>query len=197
MTEKRKYEFKKRADQLAETRRRITEATVELHRTVGPAGTQINEIARRAGVQRMTVYNHFPDESSLLTACSAHWRALHPSPDLTGWRAIGDPGARLHRGLGELYAWYRETDPMTAHVLRDAEAVPALRPIVEGGLLRYLGEAQRVLTEPFEAHGPRQDRVDAAARGAIDVHLWRALAPLGDEVAAELAASLVERAADY
>jgi AcrR family transcriptional regulator len=197
MTEKRKYELRKRAEQLAETRRRITEATVELHRTVGPAGTQINEIARRAGVQRMTVYNHFPDESSLLTACSAHWRALHPTPDLTGWRAIEGPSARLRRGLGELYAWYRETDPMTAHVLRDAEAVPALRPILEGGLLRYLSEAQRALTEPFNAHGPRQDRVDAAARGAIDVHLWRALAPLGDEVAAELAAALVERAADF
>ena len=77
MTGKRKYELKKRAERLAETRRRITEATVELHRTVGPAATQINEVARRAGVQRMTVYNHFPDESSLLAACSAHWRSPH------------------------------------------------------------------------------------------------------------------------
>jgi AcrR family transcriptional regulator len=197
MTEKRKYELKKRAERLAETRRRITESTVELHRTVGPAATQINEIARRAGVQRMTVYNHFPDESSLLTACSAHWRALHPAPDPARWRAVGTPGARLRRGLGELYAWYRETEPMTVNVLRDAEVVPALRPIIEGGLLRYLAEVQRVLTEPFEAYGLRQERVDAAARGAIDVHLWRALAPLGDADAAELAASLVERAADY
>jgi AcrR family transcriptional regulator len=197
MTEKRKYELKKRAERLADTRRRITEATVELHRTVGPAATQINEIARRAGVQRMTVYNHFPDESSLLTACSAHWRALHPSPDLAQWRAVAAPGARLRRGLGDLYAWYRETEPMTAHVLRDAELVPALRPIIEGGLLRYLREAQRVLTEPFESAGLRQDRVDAAARGAVDIHLWRALAPLGDADAAELAASLVERAAEY
>src|SRR5215204_2761955 len=113
MAEKRKYELKKRAERLADTRRRITEATVELHRTVGPAATQINEIARRAGVQRMTVYNHFPDESSLLTACSAHWRALHPSPDLAQWRAVVAPGARLRRGLRELYAWYRETEPMT------------------------------------------------------------------------------------
>ena len=197
MAEKRKYELKKRAERLADTRRRITEATVELHRTVGPAATQINEIARRAGVQRMTVYNHFPDESSLLTACSAHWRALHPSPDLAQWRAVVAPGARLRRGLRELYAWYRETEPMTAHVLRDAELVPTLRPIVERGLLRYLSEAQRVLTEPFEAVGLRQERIDAAARGAIDVHLWRALAPLGDADAAELAAALVERAADW
>jgi AcrR family transcriptional regulator len=196
MTEKRKYELRQRAERLAETRRRITEATVELHRTVGPAATQINEIARRAGVQRMTVYNHFPDESQLLTTCSAHWRALHPSPDLAGWRAVAEPGARLRRGLCELYSWYRETEPMTANVLRDAEIVPALRPIVRNGLLRYLDEARRVLTEPVEADGRGQERVDAAVRGVTDFHFWRALAPLGDADAAELAAGLVERAAD-
>src|SRR5919106_1127155 len=94
MGEKRKYELKKRAVRLAETRRRITEATVELHRTVGPAATHLNEVARRAGVQRMTVYNHFPDEVSLLRSCSAHWRALHPAPDLAGWRTVSDPGRR-------------------------------------------------------------------------------------------------------
>jgi AcrR family transcriptional regulator len=195
MSEKRKYELKKRAERLAETRRRITEATVELHRTVGPAATQINEVARRAGVQRMTVYNHFPDEASLLAACSAHWRALHPAPDTAAWRAEEHPGARLRRGLRELYAWYRETEPMTANVLRDAQLLPALRPIIEGGLLRYLDQARQVLTEPFAVRGRRRQRVDAAARAAVDFHLWRALAPLGDAVAADLAAGLVELAA--
>jgi AcrR family transcriptional regulator len=195
MTEKRRYELKKRAERLADTRRRITEATIELHRTVGPAATQINEIARRAGVQRMTVYNHFPDETALLTACSAHWRALHPAPDLAGWGAVAEPGPRLRQGLRELYAWYRETEPMTANVLRDAQIVPALRPIIDGGLLRYLDEARRVLTEQIGARG-RRERVDAAARGATDFHLWRALAPLGDADAAELAARFVELAAD-
>src|SRR5215208_7892783 len=103
MIEKRKYELKKRAERLADTRRRITEATVELHRTVGPAETHISEVARRAGVQRMTVYNHFPDQASLLSACSAHWRKRHPAPDLAGWRAVADSGERLRHGLGELY----------------------------------------------------------------------------------------------
>src|SRR5688572_2000552 len=109
---KRKYELKQRAERLEDTRRRIVEATVDLHRSVGPASTRISEIARRAGVQRVTVYNHFPDDSSLLTACSAHWRALHPAPDPGRWRAEEDVAARLRLGIRELYAWYRETAPM-------------------------------------------------------------------------------------
>jgi AcrR family transcriptional regulator len=195
MVEKRKYELKKRAERLADTRRRITEATVELHRTVGPAATQINEVARRAGVQRMTVYNHFPSDTELLAACSAHWRALHPTPDLATWRAVADPGARLRLGLEQLYGWYRETDPMTANVLRDAQVLPALRSILEGGLLRYLDQARKVLTEPIDARGRDRERVDAAASAAIDLHTWRALAPLGDAEAADLAAGLIELAA--
>jgi len=195
MSEKRKYELQKRAERLAETRRRITEATVELHRTVGPAATHINEVARRAGVQRMTVYNHFPNDTALLTACSAHWRALHPTPDLAAWRAVADPGARLRLGLGQLYGWYRETEPMTGNVLRDAQLLPTLRTILEAGLLRYLDQARQVLTEPLNARGPRRQRVEAAARAAIDLHTWRALAPLDDAEAADLAAGLIELAA--
>jgi AcrR family transcriptional regulator len=196
MATKRKYELKRRAEQLEETRRRITEATVELHRTVGPAATRISEVARRAGVERVTVYNHFPDQASLLAACSAHWRSLHPAPDLEGWRAISDPGRRLRRGLRELYAWYRETEPMTANVLRDADSIPALEKIIRLGLGRYLEEAQRVLVEPLRVGPRRRERVDAAARAAVDFHLWRPLSTLGDDEAAELGAGLIEHAAD-
>jgi AcrR family transcriptional regulator len=185
MATKRKYELKKRAEQLAETRRRITETTVELHRTVGPAATRISEIARRAGVQRVTVYNHFPDDASLLAACSAHWRALHPAPDPAAWN--GD----LRTSLRELYAWYRETEPMTANVLRDAQTIPALRAIVDGGLGSYLDAVRETLAKPLGAG----ERVNAALRAALDFHFWRALAPLGDDEAAELAAGFVESAA--
>jgi AcrR family transcriptional regulator len=196
MAVKRKYELKKRAEQLEETRRRITESTIELHRTVGPATTQISEIARRARVQRRTVYNHFPDDASLFAACSAHWRALHPAPDPARWIEIDDPRERLRLGLRDLYGWYRETEPMTANILRDAELLPALRTIIEGGLGAYLDRVRRTLTAPFHARGRRRARVDAAARAATDFHLWRTLAPLGDAEAAELAAALVERAAN-
>jgi AcrR family transcriptional regulator len=194
-TTKRKYELKQRAERLADTRRRITEATLELHRTVGPAATQISEIARRANVQRRTVYNHFPDDGSLFAACSAHWRALHPAPDPARWLEVEDPSERLRLALRELYAWYRETEPMTANVLRDAELLPALRQVIKGGLGTYLEQVRRILTQPFRARGRRRDRIDAAARAAVDFHLWRTLAPLGEAEAADLAAALVEHAA--
>ena len=196
MIEKRRYELRKRAEKLDQTRRRILDATIELHRTHGPAGTRITEIARRAGVQRVTVYGHFPDEAALLAACSAHWRALHPAPDPGPWRAVADRRARLRLALRELYAWYRETEPMTANVLRDAETIAALHAIVDDGLGRYLAEVRTLLGELFRARGTRRDRIDAAIRAAVDFHLWRALAPLGDNQAAELAAGLVELAAN-
>ena len=196
MAEKRRYELKQRAERLEETRRRITEATVELHRTVGPAATQISEIARRAGVQRVTVYNHFPDEESLFSACSAHWRALHPPPEPAGWIEHQVLGDRLRAGLRELYAWFRETEPMTANVLRDAELVPALGLVLQRGMGTYLDTVRRILTEPVGARGGRRQRVDAAVRVAVSFQTWRELAVLGDAVAAELASGFVELAAD-
>src|SRR3712207_9439485 len=98
---RRRYELKERARRQEETRRRIVEATEALHRELGPAKTTVAEIARRAGVTRVTVYNHFPDERELLGACSAHFVAGHPPPDPAAWAAIADPGERLRAALRE------------------------------------------------------------------------------------------------
>lgn len=166
-----------------------------LHLTLGPAATSVSEIARVTGVQRVTVYNHFPDEGSLFAACSGHWRAMHPAPDPATWVSIAAPARRIRRVLRDLYAWYRETEPMTANVLRDAEVLPALRAVVDAGLTPYLDAVCQIIAAPFAAGGRRGDRVDAAARAAASFHFSRALASLGDAEAAELGAGLVEIAA--
>jgi AcrR family transcriptional regulator len=126
-----KYNLKVRAERYQQTRQRIVEATVELHRTAGPARTTITEIAKKAGVERQTVYNHFPDELSLFKACSAHNRALNPPPDPEPWKLIPDPEERLRRALAEVYDYYRRNEQMLANVTRDAQANPNTRKVME------------------------------------------------------------------
>src|SRR5436190_10137103 len=108
----RPYRKRRRAELEEDTRRRITESAVELHGTLGPSRTTVSAVAEHAGVRRSTVYRHFPDEMALFAACTAHWQAENPAPDLGSWAAIEDPDERLRRALRELYAFYRRTERM-------------------------------------------------------------------------------------
>src|SRR5437868_9831541 len=117
----RSYTLKRRAEQQADTRRRIVEAAIDLHGSVGPALTTFSMVAERAGVQRHTLYAHFPDERSLFLACSGHAYERDPFPDAETWRPIGDRGERLRTGLASIYEWYERNAELTACVLRDAE----------------------------------------------------------------------------
>jgi AcrR family transcriptional regulator len=175
MTErKRKYEMKKRAELQRETRRRIVEVTVELHRTRGPANTTVSEIAKRAGVNRLTVYNHFPDTTDLLKACSRSWTERHPAPDPKPWARIGDPERRLRTALTELYGFYALTEPMRGNVLRDAETMPELAALLEDSIVPYLGAVRDLLAEGWEV-GDDERRLLATIKLAIDFHTWRSL----------------------
>jgi AcrR family transcriptional regulator len=179
--EKRKYELRSRAAAQKQTRERIVAATMDLHREVGPAQTTVAEIARRAGVQRLTVYNHFPDDIELLRACQAHWMQLHPLPDLTTALADDDPAERIRATLRGYYGWYRETEPMAANIQRDRGAVPALDSLMQGTADARLDKLAEALAAGFGVdEGSR-----ALIRLALDFWTWRRLSREGlDEVAA-------------
>lgn len=125
----RQYNLGKRAESQAETRLRIVEAAVELHGSVGPARTTISMVAERAGVQRHTLYAHFPDERALMMACSGLSMERNPPPDPSHWRAIRDPDERLRTGLRAIYDWYGRNADLLGCVLRDAESHPLVREI--------------------------------------------------------------------
>src|SRR5207244_2367845 len=110
-----------------QTRLRITESAVELHGTLGPSRTSMSAVAENAGVRRSTLYRHFPDEAALFAACSYHWVMANPRPDLERWASIEDPDERLRTGLGELYDYYRRTEPMLANLHRDEQTVPTVK----------------------------------------------------------------------
>jgi AcrR family transcriptional regulator len=184
-TPRRKYELKKRAEDMVETRRRITEAAVELHGTLGPARTTMSAVASRAGVQRHTVYRYFPTEDDLVAACSAHFIAANPWPDPGAWLELGDPDERLARALDELYAYYERTEPMYSNVLRDAELVTAVRAALEPQaalLARYAG----ILAAGRPERGRRRRVVEAVLAHVLAFETWRSLAILGGLPRAEV-----------
>src|SRR5687767_7292869 len=111
----RTYQKKRRAEREAETRQRIVEATVALHREVGPARTTISAIAERAGVERLTVYRHFPDQRSMFEACTAHYATQVPGPDPATWADIEEPGERLRAVLLAFYDYYRRAEDVLTH----------------------------------------------------------------------------------
>ena len=188
--QKRPYRMTRRAELEARTRRRITESTVELHRTLGPARTSISAVAERAGVRRSTVYRHFPDEAALFAACTSHWMAANPLPDLDRWAAIDDADKRLRSALEELYAHYRRTERMTDNIMRDEATMPIVRRML-GGYRDYLEAARDTLLSGRRARG---QRVRAAIGHALAFATWRSLAReqrLSDLQAADLMCRLV------
>src|SRR4029453_6905242 len=161
----RRYELKQRAQRQADTRRRIVEATVALHAERGLVATQVTDIAQRAGVDRVTVYRHFPDSASLFKACAAHYYQAHPPPDPTGWAALADPEARLRHGLGEVYGYWAANAAMAANVLRD---VPVLGHLGVGRrLLGLQRDATAVLASGWLPTG-QQPALAATIRVALD-----------------------------
>jgi AcrR family transcriptional regulator len=193
MPTKRKYELKKRADDVAATHRRITEAAIELHGTVGPSRTTLSAVAKRAGVERRTLYRHFPTEADLFAACSSHYFTANRWPDLDAWRAVRDPRERLERALDELYAYYERTEPMLGNVLRDAELVDFARDAV-APLTTYLEEAADVLAAGRGVRGRRRELLGGALRHALAFSTWRSLAAngIGRADAVRLVSALVE-----
>ena len=193
---KRKYELKKRAEEMAETHQRITQAAIELHGTVGPSRTTLSAVAKRAGVERRTLYRHFPTEADLFEACSTHYFSANPWPDLGSWRAMSDPQERLAVALEELYAYYERTEPMYSNVLRDAELNDFARDAV-APLNAYLEEAAEILIGGRQVRGRRRQLVGGALRHALAFSTWRSLSAngVGRSDAAKLMTALIERAA--
>lgn len=168
----RPYRKTRRAQSEAETRARIVEATVALHESVGPSRTTVKAIAERTGVQRATVYNHFPDLQTLFEACNAHFYERHPKPDPGRWASIDPPAERFRIALGELYAWYEETEQMLTVGIRDIDAVP---PAAREAFFGYFHHVRDVLVAGRCERGRARTKVSAAIGHAISFVTWRSL----------------------
>ena len=191
-TRKRTYRQTARAEGQAATRRRIAAATAELHQEVGPARTTVVEIARRAGVQRATVYANFPEERDLFRACQGHFLRANPPPELGPALGLADPHERLAEVLCRLYAWYRRTRRMSENLRRDRAGMPALDALLVESIDARMAGLRDALAPGL---GPSHD-VRAAVALALDFWTWRRLADegLADDRAAALMTRMVAAA---
>jgi AcrR family transcriptional regulator len=191
VSKSRPYRMRKRAEQMEATRQRIVEAAVRLHTTLGPANSTISAVAEEAGVTRVTVYRHFPNDEALFGACSQHWAEQHPVPDPSDWLIIDDLQARGQRVLRDLYAWYRENADDLEALYRDWDVWPEsareLDAEQERGLVRALvGKAR--------SRGPAARRLRAVAAHVVSFWTWHSMCveqELTDGEAADLCVSML------
>jgi AcrR family transcriptional regulator len=183
----RKYTKTRRAQQQDETRARIVDATVKLHESLGPAQTSIKAIAEAAGVQRLTVYRHFPDEAALFEACTTRYLELHPPPQPSAWAAIDQPGERSRIALLAFYRYYRQTEKMWCVAYRDVDQVAALQAPM-GRFEAYLDLVTDDLVRAWHTTRAARKSLKLTLRHALRFSTWQSLknARLGDRQIAEL-----------
>ena len=183
----RKYTKTRRAEQQDETRARIVEATVTLHEALGPAQTSIMAIAEAAGVQRLTVYRHFPDDASLFEACSTRYLELHPPPQPAAWADIERPGERSRTALLAFYRYYRQTEPMWRAAYRDVDQVAAMQAPM-GRFAAYLDQVTDDLVQAWHTTPAARESLKLTLRHALRFTTWQSFknAKLKDKQIAEL-----------
>jgi AcrR family transcriptional regulator len=192
----RPYRMKRRAQSQLQTRQRITESAVALHGTIGPARTTMSAVAAHAGVRRSTLYRHFPDESALFDACTAHWAIDNQPPDLQAWAVIADADARLSVALDELYAYFGRTERMLENLARDEATVPIVAERFAAFHL-YFDAARDTLLAGRRLRGAAKRRKQAAIGHALAFTTWKSLVReqgLSDSEAVALMRSLVAAA---
>lgn len=185
--ENRKYTQTRRAEQQDETRERIVEAAVKLHEALGPAYTTIKAIAEEAGVQRLTVYRHFPDDASLFQACTKHYLGLHPPPDMSGWAEVIEASERSHTALTAMYRYFRQTEKMWRSAYRDVDQLEALKEPMSR-FEAYLDAVADDLVKAWKLTDTAKKQLQDTLRHALRFSTWQSFkqAKLSDRKMAEL-----------
>lgn len=128
----RNYSMRRRSALVAETRQRIVDAAVAVHREKGALMAKPAEIAARANVALPTYYKYFPSIGTLVTACTARGRELMPPPDAEIVAALPEgPAVRIPVAVQALFDFYEAREPWLYAGRTEERFIPELRPVME------------------------------------------------------------------
>ena len=124
MVKRRSYRLGKRADAATDTRRRILEATLNLHDEQGIVRTSVRDVAGRAGVSPATVLNHFPQMGDLIDACGRLSDDLFPMPTDAVLIGAHDRTERVRLMAVALFSWWDQMGSGWEHLQIDRRTLP-------------------------------------------------------------------------
>lgn len=167
---KRKYESPRRAAGKEDTTKAILDAAVRLH---AQGNTDIDVLAREAGVAVATVRKHFPTREHIYEGCTRHFMASHPAPDPGSLAAIPDPFERIRAIVAAVYAMHEAAFGVAwlAHTLQDESPTMAQN-------VAMLDDFVRAAVEAMLAGMPSTVATEAVAsyaRGLLSPLTYRAL----------------------
>jgi AcrR family transcriptional regulator len=184
---RRAYQQKQRAESAEETRRRLIQATFELHQEQGIAATTMAQIAKRAGVGMGTVYHHFQTLDETVQACGEMVMATYPLPGEEILRGVAQLRERV-RVLAQ--ALWAHLDRLTFDRVRaDQELVPVLKPFMAAEQTHRL-ELTRAALAPFAVD---RDVIRVIA-ALLDIDVYRSLQRMGQSLdqAADTIADIIQ-----
>jgi len=165
----RKYSLGKRAQSVEETRRRIVDATFELHNEKGILSTSMQDVAERADVALRTVYYHYPSINDLVQGCAYKVIALLAPPTPAIFDGLTTVEARVRRLVRELFAMYERG----AHQIETARCQQNEVAALAGFVANEAAMREALVREalrPFKVR-PRAVREVTAL---TDFYVWKA-----------------------
>jgi len=167
----RKYTLGKRLESVEETRRRIVDATFDLHNEKGVVATSMQDVAERADVALRTVYNHYPTLDDLVAGCGTKVMALLSPPTPAIFDELSTLEERMLRLVRELFAMYERGSLQIGVARREQAEVAGLADFVA----TERATRQALVAEALRPFDVRR-RVMQEVVALTDFYVWKAFA---------------------
>lgn len=167
---RRSYRMGVRAEAMAETGRRILEATINLGPELLSDQATLDDVAAQAGVTVQTVLRRFSSKEGLISAAAEEvrsrvWSQRNEAP-------VGD----IAGAVRNLVEHYEETGDNTLRMLAQEDRYPAIRAHTDMGRAGHYEWVERTFA-PFleEISGQERERLRAGIIAICDLYVWKIL----------------------